>query len=651
MREKRELKRNFYEITKAPDGMYEIKPTQPLGFVASGGGMKGIGYAGIIKAFHERDLIKGFTHVSGASAGAMTASLLAVGMEHTNIEKLVSNLDLLNLFDNDGWLRFRAKGNVFRNILDVIYMQQIAGYFQTIQQPEEEPLRSYYSLIEQKIKLHHRFLKAAGISITSIEDIIQLTADPEKLKQLNNKFNKHLNRKWRISGTEVRVNPKITFGDLENLRELLPPDQKHLIKHLSVVTTNQTQKVLETWNAINSPEDSISTKVQLSSAHPLLFSPGVNELGESIADGGILNNMPSEVLEEQFGLSPEQILCAKIEAQETFEDRLKNALSHALVILSSFDRLLDSIAGFFLGGGLFGGRAEVLNNEKVYHFVNNMIYINSGEVTTTTTSISAEQKKELIESSYHQTNTLLDAQVKRFNHPLLARLYLGKKYLETTLNNTDDPLVLLSTAQAQKIFLLQQQIVNEIKLNIFSNVINLVEQIADVFDKDVAFHAEQLGHEILMTEEQGEQALSLCLKQINYNTHGQLENYLLKEIEAEDDSDRVSILARLLDLLHRSIEWIFAQISRPFTSLTSPNDDPVDSTPEATGSQKVDEEEPNMASEEKTASRTILPRTMYNLFKMPEVNSKKIEAPLSEENAQQDTEVSNDSTGKKSSLS
>ena len=98
----RKLKRPF-TLTKIENGPYLLTPPQHKGLVLSGGGAKGIGYAGMIHSMDQRGIIKGLTHVSGASAGAMTASLLAVGMSSGNITKLVNELDILKLLDRDGF--------------------------------------------------------------------------------------------------------------------------------------------------------------------------------------------------------------------------------------------------------------------------------------------------------------------------------------------------------------------------------------------------------------------------------------------------------------------------------------------------------------------------------------------------------------------
>ena len=89
---------------------YALNPPEHRGLVLSGGGAKGIGYAGMNKAMAERGFIKNLTHISGASAGAMTASLMAIGISPENITALATELNLIKVLDTGGF-RVRAKGH------------------------------------------------------------------------------------------------------------------------------------------------------------------------------------------------------------------------------------------------------------------------------------------------------------------------------------------------------------------------------------------------------------------------------------------------------------------------------------------------------------------------------------------------------------
>ncbi len=547
----RELKRKSYEIEKK-NGQYILQGTPPKGFVASGGGGKGIYYASIVQTMEERDMLKDLTHVSGASAGAMTVSLLAVGINSANFTKLVKDLDITKLLDNEGAFRLRARGVRFRNIMEVIYVQQIKEHLKGVEEPQNPELKEKYHIIKDKIKIFDHILKNAGVKIDSVDDIIALSKNAEALANLDKTFAKS-SKNWRLKTTNEKINPRITFSDLENLRAILPEEKQHLIKNLSVTTTNQFTKQKQIHNAEKTAGDSISAIVQQSAAHPLIFSPSKNHLGHSVADGGILDNMPSDVLIDQFELDPEEILCAKVEADSSFKERLDKAKQHAPIVSSAFDRFIDGLTDIVLGGSLFKGRAEVLNREKIYHHLDNMIYLNSRNITAVTTSMSEAQRAEAIEDGLKQCDLFFNSRVKNFDNPLLPMLYLGKEKLDETLDDTVltekeyTQELFEAAAYAQIIFFLQSEIVKNANKGHFQDLPFNISQIHTLLIEDAK-----------LNEVQTEQAMALILKQINYQCEGKLEAYLLQEIEAEEDAQKVSFFTILLNLLYKPIEWILS---------------------------------------------------------------------------------------------
>jgi NTE family protein len=59
------------ELKKAPDGLYKT------GFALSGGGIKGLCHAGVLKALEEKGIFPDI--ISGVSAGAVVGALYADG--------------------------------------------------------------------------------------------------------------------------------------------------------------------------------------------------------------------------------------------------------------------------------------------------------------------------------------------------------------------------------------------------------------------------------------------------------------------------------------------------------------------------------------------------------------------------------------------
>lgn len=551
-KDSRFLKRNLYEI-EITDAGYTINPPVHRGLVLSGGGSKGIAYAGMLRAMHERGFLDSLTHVSGSSAGAMTASLLAIGMQHEKITKLVNELNLIYCLDNKGW-RVRAVGERVRNVLEIMYLYQLKEHMHDLEEPVTDAGKFNYIALKQKIGMYESILKMQDITINTIDDIIALGKSADKLEKLDNAF-KELPKYITDKDGKKIESPRISFADLARLRSIMPEDKQYLIKNLSVTTTNQTRNRVEFYGEDYHPGESIAEKVQLSGAHPLLFTPMQNEHGDYIADGGILDNMPTMAL-EKAGLEREEILCVCIETETQFEARLNMANKHSPEAVSGIHYGLDLVGERVFGGKILEGDAIVYNREKIFHHIGNMLYINAGTIKTTTVDPTAEQKSIAIENGYNQSNELLDSQKKIFSNPLIAMLYLGVENLEALMESkTIDEELVKSAALAQKIFVLQNILADELNNEQYGIVEDLIKQMEEIFDIDAA----DVGLQI--NEIEKKQAMALCLKQVDFYTEGELEKYIVNQVNTEEDANKVSWWTQLLELLKAAMDWILTTFS------------------------------------------------------------------------------------------
>ncbi|USQ13163.1 patatin-like phospholipase family protein [Legionella lytica] len=583
MSKNKQLKREKVSIICDENGQYVVQSEKHRGLVCSGGGAKGIAYMGMLKALQERGYLEQLTHVSGASAGAMTASLIAVGMSPEDMTKLVNELDIKKLLDVQG-VGFRAKGDSFRNFLDVIYMMQIKKHLQDLPKPIPAHLEINYVQLSSKISLYEQALAEQGIEIKNVDDVIKLAQSVKSIQKMNVAM---VSVPQQIIGqnSEELENPRITLGDLGVLRELLPDAEKHHIKNLSVAVTNQTKQELERYSEGTTPQQSIAQVVQWSGAHPVLFVPGKNAKGEFVADGGILDNMP-----EIEGLNREEVLCVKAEAAGAYEARVQKAERHLPEIVSAFKHALDSVITYAIGGQWLKATAALLNREKVFHHIDNMIYINTGDVTTTTTAPTEEQRKQAIKNGYEQTSAQLDKHRKIFSHPLLAVLYVGIDRLDQTmLDELHNPEVFHAAAYAKIITRLQEQIVHEISLGQYNHIQNYAKQI----DYLLIDHDHLIG----INEEQKEQVLALCYKQVNHLTDGKFLEHMAKVAAKELAAAQPGWGVRILSFLLKPIEWVLSL----FKSSSLASDEKT--TPEASNSvarykQVLAEEDPAHYTEE-----------------------------------------------------
>ncbi|MFJ1268101.1 patatin-like phospholipase family protein [Legionella lytica] len=543
----KQLKREKVEIIRDENDQYIVQAEKHRGLVCSGGGAKGIAYMGMLKALQERGYLEQLTHVSGASAGAMTASLIAVGMNPEDMTKLVNELDIKKLLDVQG-VGFRAKGDSFRNFLEVIYMMQIKQHLQDLPKPIPVHLEKNYLQVSSKVSLYEQALGEEGLEINNVDDVIKIAKSIELINNMNVAMATVPQTIIGHNGEELE-NPRLTLGDLGLLRELLPTTEQYRIKNLSVAVTNQTKKELERYSENSTPQQSIAQVVQWSGAHPVLFIPGKNAKGEFVADGGILDNMP-----EIEGLNREEVLCVKAVAAGAYEVRVQKAEQHLPEIVSAFKQALDSVITYAVGGQWLKATAALLNREKVFHHIDNMIYINTGEVTTTTTAPTEEQRRQALANGYEQTLAQLDKHRKTFSHPLLALIYVGIDRLDQTMLDTledkDNPKLFHSSAYAKIITRQQEKMVSEINLGQFDHIMKHTNLIDDLLKDD--------NNLLEINEEQKVQVLALCYKQVNHLTEGKFLEHLAKVAAKERTVAQPGWGVYILSFLLKPIEWVLS---------------------------------------------------------------------------------------------
>lgn len=78
--------------------------------VFEGGGVKGIAYVGALEVLDEKQILGGIRRVGGTSAGAINATLLALGYTLQEQEQILQNLDFKKFLDDDfGLVRDSAR--------------------------------------------------------------------------------------------------------------------------------------------------------------------------------------------------------------------------------------------------------------------------------------------------------------------------------------------------------------------------------------------------------------------------------------------------------------------------------------------------------------------------------------------------------------
>jgi predicted acylesterase/phospholipase RssA len=210
----------------------------------SGGGAKGICFAGILEILGE-DRLKKIKTVSGASAGAIAATLVAVGIKPYEFTEFIATNDL---------------------------------------RMTQSKLKK---LIEEKI---FNIIKKRLIEFKNQEETPELT---DQQKQIMLSFNIQIDNKM-INSNQIK---SVTFEDLEELIKNFPDVG---FKSLFIAGHNREQCIEEKLSIHKKMP--ISLAVLASAALPVLFKPvnikeyTLNNKNIIINDGGIINNTPFNYL-------------------------------------------------------------------------------------------------------------------------------------------------------------------------------------------------------------------------------------------------------------------------------------------------------------------------------------------------------------------
>lgn len=223
--------------------------------VCSGGGAKGVVYPGAYQALYETGVFQNVKHVAGASAGAITATFMAIGMPPAMLRTQLLHTEFSSLMGDTVSVVKTSKPGVTRLITK-------NG------KPLEEFVRQN---IIQTIRLFLNSLDATSSALN--ED------DQERLGLLYKKVNSE--------------KPCITFSDLALLTELFPDHFKQLL----VTAIHFPDGTPQVFNAQNTPDVEIARACRASASIPVVLEPveiNLNGVNQIFMDGGLYDNLPAD---------------------------------------------------------------------------------------------------------------------------------------------------------------------------------------------------------------------------------------------------------------------------------------------------------------------------------------------------------------------
>lgn len=278
-------------LLRDPQGRVEVvlSPPPVTHLVLSGGGAKGVAFSGGVQALEDAGTLEGIRVISGSSAGAISAALVASGMGAAAFDGLSDNINLPSLLNSKdpvtAWLQ-EASSTLGKH---VGRLPGLAGNISQLLMTLLPRLKTAAVPLEEMIRDESRKALLGHIADTPRE------TRPAEVMCIADKLS--------AGGAP-------TFADLEVLSRNIPA-----VKQLNITGTGMFggRPQLVVFNSSLTPDMDIARAARISGSLPVLFKSPVEQghgfqmASETTAfqDGGLLLNTPaSGVVDRLFSESP-----------------------------------------------------------------------------------------------------------------------------------------------------------------------------------------------------------------------------------------------------------------------------------------------------------------------------------------------------------
>lgn len=306
-------------IIRYGDGSVEVTMDRPTisDLILSGGGAKGAAYSGLLKTLEANGLMDNIRTISGSSAGAISAAVLASGMSHARFDQILDDIPLTSLLDSTNVI-VKALQNVSSKLGEKLKNVPLA-------------------------QLLCDLLPRLGSKGMPLENLIR----EESCKALLQHCKDHpepLSEKAQQAVANVRRNEYVTFADLAVLSKEIPP-----IKTVEITGTAMFEEdtQLLVFSEKTTPDMDIAVAALISASLPVVFSK-LTQQGlpfqqndekrtetTAFADGGILNNTPvPDIYNPATSMSPipdKESLILIFEAEESNQENQRGTGITALI--------------------------------------------------------------------------------------------------------------------------------------------------------------------------------------------------------------------------------------------------------------------------------------------------------------------------------
>ena len=358
--------------------------TLPENLVFKGGGPKGIAYVGAVGVLEEQNNLKELRRIAGTSAGAINASLMAVGYRSAEMQQILSTTDFKSFLDHPLTTRgiiSRFKVKDYLKILRVLLLPGFVTAFIT------------------KFK-----------DITGLHMIGGSTGEPLRIW-----IEDLIVKKTGIS--------HCTFGELNHLIHQDPTGPfKHLYVFTCDISTGKTGKITQIdsedpqWKEVI-----ISDAIRASTSIPGAFEPHILHIKDGTGnrvpakhlgmhvDGGLIRNYPIDAFDKRKHLSTSS-------DPETAEWHVINRRTLGFTLYSSNikppepDRQVETIGDLLSSVVDIYNNAEELLTAQVYDNRFRTIRIDNQGVGLLEFGLSPERQKLLVDSGKTATQTFYQEQ-------------------------------------------------------------------------------------------------------------------------------------------------------------------------------------------------------------------------------------------------
>jgi len=308
-------------LVRNEDGSAQVSINRPpiTELVLSGGGAKGVAYSGFVDTLETNGIMDNIRTISGSSAGAISAALLASGMNHAGFDRISDDIPLISLLDSTN-----ATVQKIQN-----------GLSKLGEKLEKLPLA----------QLLCDLLPRLGSKGMPLEKLIREEACTSLLQRCK-EHPEPLSEDAQQAVANVERNQYVTFADLAVLSKEVPQ-----IKSVEITGTAMFEEgtQLVVFSADLTPDMDIAVAAHISASLPVVFSQPTLQgqpfqpMGATtaFADGGILNNTPvPAIYNPATSMSPipdGEPLILVFEAQESAQESPRGTGISALI-----DRVLKA---------------------------------------------------------------------------------------------------------------------------------------------------------------------------------------------------------------------------------------------------------------------------------------------------------------------